>query len=215
MNRKSEFVNRDANGKEVFGMPKGCFDPKCTDKLVKCGVQAAGNVGFALGESKVMENKCQLPTWQWTPDGHLSVLRDSTGQKWMAFWSEFDNFRTIGDTPWLEDHCVKVPETPVFGGRKELGKYNSGGAWLQSVFRRSQQEKKKLIAFYHAEDRYDMSVDDCYKTIGCTTSDDDGFTWQDRGVFLTSEGKKPEKMCFSGVGDQDVVWDFKVPSFFL
>jgi len=56
INKNTEFVNRDATGKEIFGMPKGVFDTKNMDNLVKCGVACANNVGFALGEAKVMEN---------------------------------------------------------------------------------------------------------------------------------------------------------------
>ena len=61
-----------------------------------------------LGQ-KTYVNINHLPYYRWIPDGHISVLPDGEG-KYMMFWSEFSNSRTVGDSQFPEDQKVLVVE---------------------------------------------------------------------------------------------------------
>lgn len=42
------------------------------------------------GGRNVISNPCNLPTWTWLPDGHLSVLRNAgNDNKFAIYWSEW------------------------------------------------------------------------------------------------------------------------------
>lgn len=103
-----------------------------------------------LGTGVVVENEAGVPIYPWYPDGHISVLPKSDGS-YLMFWAEFENYRTIGTSPFPEDHLKMEPQEPVFGGRGNWDGYNNGGSWLMSVFRR---EGLSLLGFYHAEDHW-------------------------------------------------------------
>ena len=53
------------------------------------------------------------------PDGGISVIKDSTNNQYLAFWSEFESFRTVTDTVDLRNHVGKLnPLQKVIGGRR-------------------------------------------------------------------------------------------------
>jgi hypothetical protein len=158
-----------------------------------------------LGTAVVVENKAGVPIYPWYPDGHISVLPESDGS-YLMFWAEFENYRTIGTSPFPEDHLKMEPQEPVFGGRGNWDGYNNGGSWLMSVFRR---EGISLLGFYHAEDHWYPHKDNniAWKSIGVTRSADDGFSWVDDGQIITHSSPKPDQPVWGGVGDNCVVWD--------
>ncbi|KAI9032340.1 hypothetical protein DFJ74DRAFT_654135 [Hyaloraphidium curvatum] len=164
---------------------------------------ASNNWYFQLGSYFVVPNRAQVPVYPWIPDGHLPVLPDGKGN-WMLYWSMYTNFRTLGSSPYPEDHVVKEPATSVFGGRFSLGLYYSGGMWLMSVYRMT---GNNLIGFYHAEDRWSMDSDVVWKSIGVAYSADNGLSWRNGGLILRHPQNKPASPQWGGVGDMDVLWD--------
>lgn len=161
-----------------------------------------------LGQ-KTYVNINYLPYYRWIPDGHISVLPDGKG-KYMMFWSEFDNSRTVGDTQFPEDQKTLEPVDPVFGGRVgnsgPSNGYNDGGSWLMSVHRHNGDT---LIGFYHGESHWYPRDGDftAWKSICLAYSFDNGYTWEDKGPIVTSHTPKPETRTWGGAGDCCVIWD--------
>lgn len=161
-----------------------------------------------LGE-KTYVNINHIPNYQWIPDGHISVLPDGKGQ-YMMYWSEFENARTTGDSPFPEDQRNLEPGEPVFGGRAgnagPSNGINDGGSWLMSVHRHNGDT---LIGFYHGESHWYPRNGDftAWKSICVAYSYDNGYTWEDKGPIVTSNTPKPETRTWGGAGDCCVVWD--------
>ncbi|KAI9031401.1 hypothetical protein DFJ74DRAFT_432088 [Hyaloraphidium curvatum] len=189
------------------------------DAAVRKAAEAAVNDSclVKVGSRVVINNPCNLPTWPWLPDGHLTVMRSpgDAADKFIIYWSEWENYRTVGDLPWPETHAGPNPGAIVWGGRNGiLGRHDSGGAWLQGVVRRTPADRRyrtwRLIGTYHAEDRYTMEKDECWKSIGVCYSIDDGLpaSWIEGGVIISANEEKPKEMCFGGVGDHCYVYDW-------
>lgn len=161
-----------------------------------------------LGQKSYV-NINHLPYYEYIPDGHISVLPDGHG-KYMMYWSEFDNSRTVGNTQFPEDQTTLEPLETVFGGRAgnagPSNGYNDGGSWLMSVHR---HHGDTLIGFYHGESHWYPRDGDftAWKSICVAYSYDNGFTWVDKGLIVTSNKPKPETREWGGAGDCCVVWD--------
>jgi hypothetical protein len=130
----------------------------------------------------------------------------------MLIWSEAENFRSIGDVPFIEGQQTLNPRVRMFGGAKNSPGYDNGGKWLMHV-QRHPLRPWTLIAFYHAQDNYwprTCPACECWKSIGVATSRDDGVTWTDGGLIITSGDPRPPDSAprFGGNGDFGVVWDW-------
>lgn len=161
-----------------------------------------------LGQKKYVTIS-HLPHYNYIPDGHISVLPDGNG-KYMMFWSEFENIRTIGETQYPGSQKTLEPAEPVFGGREpddgSSNGVNDGGSWLMSVHR---YKGDTLIGFYHGESHWYPRNGNytAWKSICVAYSYDNGFTWADSGQIITSNTPKPEERAWGGAGDCCVVWD--------
>ncbi len=168
----------------------------------------AKNWTFQLGEYTVVPNTLNVPVYRWFPDGHISVIHDAradSGSRYIMFWSEFENYRSVGPTPFPEDQIRLEPENAVFGKRGNWDGFNNGGSWLNSVFRQSDTD---LIGFYHAEDHWYPGNKDyiAWKSTGLATSADNGKSWTDLGQIITSSTPKPASPEWGGSGDCCVIW---------
>ena len=166
-----------------------------------------------LGPVGTVPNRAAVPTYNITPDGHVSVLPDGNG-RWLMFWSEFADYRTVGTGPHPEDQTQLTPTTPVFGGRDtSVCRWDNGGSWLMNVYRLADG---RLVGFYHAEDHWcNVANPDgvAWKSIAVTYSTDDGVTWSPGQQIITSSASKPATPVINGVdqwggdGDPTVIWD--------
>jgi len=166
---------------------------------------------FQLGDYTVIPNHLNVPIYAWFPDGHISIIlneRADSSSQYIMFWAEFENYRSVGPTPFPEDQLRLEPETPVFGKRGDWNGYNNGGSWLKSVFRQSETQ---LIGFYHAEDHWYPRNKDyiAWKSIGLATSNDNGKSWTDFEQIITSSTPKPSSPQWGGAGDCCVIWHEK------
>jgi hypothetical protein len=170
---------------------------------IKDSITASQDWEFELGEYTVVANHAQIPTYPWHPDGHISVLKNQ--EEYIMFWANFENYRTIGATPFPEDHLSLSPRDAVFGGRFDRDAFNNGGSWLMSVHR---IEGDNLIGFYHAEDHwYPRQWDYAWKSIGVARSFDKGKIWMDEGQIIRSSTPKPAFPAHGGNGDHCVIWN--------
>ncbi|MBN2001158.1 hypothetical protein JW935_26685 [candidate division KSB1 bacterium] len=171
-------------------------------------IQPSKNWTFTLGDITIIPNKLDVPIYPWFPDGHIAIVNDpnaDAGYRYIMFWSEFKNYRSVGPTPFPEDQLLLDPKTPVFGERGDWQGYNNGGSWLNSVFRQSETQ---LIGFYHAEDHWYPRNKDyiAWKSTGVATSNDNGRSWTDHGQVITSSTPKPASPKWGGSGDCCVIW---------
>jgi hypothetical protein len=151
---------------------------------------------------------------------HIAVIanKDSDGvfieeDPYIMFWSGYRSFRSVGGpTPYPEDQRVLDPQNSVFGGSIDnADRYNNGGMWMNSVFRKSDinnnTNTNRLIGFYHAEDHYYGRSDrdgKAWKSMGMAISRDDGYTWRNQGQILSRP--KPETPEWGGAADGVVIW---------
>jgi hypothetical protein len=164
---------------------------------------------YSLGTRDALKNEANVPVFRWFPDGHISVLTEPDTDKHIMYWSEYENYRTIGDFPFPEYQYTLSPGASVFGGRRGIERWDNGGSWLMSVFR---QEGDNLIGFYHAEDHWVRATNPegiAWKSIARTTSSDNGVSWSEGAQIITSPRTKPENPTWGGAGDNCVIWDHK------
>ncbi len=162
---------------------------------------------WTLGDPSVVPNVAGVPTYQWIPDGHFSMVQLANGD-WAAFWSEWENYRTVGASPYLEDQKTLSPGRKINGGRGADGNpWDNNGLWIMSVFK---QQDRKFIGFFHAEDqdKYDdgtgTMVNRLWKSMAVTYSTDEGATWAKNQQILSSPKLDQPH---GGHGDGSVVWD--------
>ncbi|GAA3259583.1 hypothetical protein ACFO1B_54430 [Dactylosporangium siamense] len=173
----------------------------------RAAVIDAGPFRASVGTPSVVPNRASVPVYPWMPDGHISVLADGPG-RWIMFWAEFENYRTVGTTPFPEDQTVREPSGRVFGGRDDPNRcgWDNGGSWLMRVFRLS---GSRLVAYYHAEDWWcgaDLGKA-LWASVAVTYSEDNGRTWAPGRQIITSATPRPATPVFGGAGDNDVVYD--------
>ena len=161
----------------------------------------SSNWTFSLGPITEVPNTPNVPTYPWFPDGHIAVLPRCDGSEdWMMFWSEFENYRSIGASQFPEDQAFLSPSEGVFGGRGDWEGFDNGGSWLMSVHRVGggggvEVEKgEQLIGFYHAEDHWYPLNDEgiAWKSCGVTHSYDNGASWTAGEQIVTSDDPKPD-----------------------
>jgi hypothetical protein len=171
-------------------------------------IQPSKNWTFTLGDITIIPNKLNVPTYPWFPDGHITIVKDDNADpnsRYIMFWSEWENYRSVGPTPFPEDQLRLDPKTPIFGGRGDWEGYNNGGSWLNSVYR---QPDNRLIGFYHAEDHWYPRNKDyiAWKSTCLATSSDNGRSWENQGQIVTSSTPKPVSPTWGGSGDACVIW---------
>lgn len=172
-----------------------------------------GPLTFTLGAVSKIEDF--LPHSGYYPDGHMSVLKVNSNE-YHAYWSEFENFRTISNTNDLRYHVGKMnPNRKIFGGRKNDDgsgssetSWSDGGAWLMGIHKLIDG---RLLALVHAESHWyprDPAYT-AYKSVGLAYSSDNGLTWNTSDSYrvLTPPYAKPDKPVWSGNGDGALVWD--------
>jgi hypothetical protein len=153
---------------------------------------------FALGTAAVVPNGAGVPTYTWILDGHMPALA-LPNKQWALFWAEWENYRTVGSTPYPEDHTMRSPSGKVSGGRGGEGNsWDNNGLWLMSVLR---TDSSKIVGFYHAEDSVGGGL---WKSMSVTYSTDDGVTWSKNQQIISTP--KVNGMQ-GGNGDGSAVWD--------
>jgi len=182
--------------------PPGPVDPP--DPVVDFTASLEGEWRADIYESEDVGNPVSYPYFSYYPDGHISVLPD--GNDYIMFWAEFESYRSIGSTQFVEDQIILEPNNSVFGRRGNFDTYDNGGSWLMSVFR---EENDKFIGFFHAEDHWYPRNGNtiAWKSLGVTYSTDKGKTWSEGEQIITSPKEKPESPEWGGSGDCCVVWD--------
>ncbi|RXJ74442.1 hypothetical protein CS022_02225 [Veronia nyctiphanis] len=174
---------------------------------------------FWIGQEYLVNNNVGLPIYNWSPDGQISVIKDTQSNKMLNFIPGSKSYRTTGSGGLPENQTSLSPTDHVVGGKypETQETYNDGGEWLMSVFDVGNGDGR-LIGFGHAEDHYrgqggpKPSVSGgppmAYKTFTVLCSNDWGNTWGQSEIIL-SDGTKPSKPEWRGIGDGAVVWDFK------
>jgi hypothetical protein len=172
--------------------------------VLKPIISPSSSWDLSIGNATIIPNAPNVPIYQWFPDGHISVLKDSS-DKWMMFWAEFESYRTLGSAPYPENQTELSPTNKVFGERGGDG-WDNGGSWLNSVHNVS---GNSLVGFYHAEDHwYPPNLDGiAWKSIAVTYSNDNGITWSLGQQIITAWELKPTTPEWGGAGDHSVVWD--------
>lgn len=82
-----------------------------------------------------------------------------------------------------------------------------------SIFRHPIAGGANLVGFYHAQDNYGDPLNGAaaaWKSIGVAYSSDDGKSWRNGGLIVTSSKPRPpdSQAQFGGVGDFGSVWDY-------
>jgi hypothetical protein len=168
-----------------------------------CCSLAASDPPFTLtlGESEVVPDSTPpCPVYNCVPDGHITVLPD--GDRLQVYWPEFDSYRLVGSSL---DSLTLSPPRPVLS-RGPSGSFDSNGAWLYSVHRKS---ARNLIGFYHAE-WAEWAVPrpgHTWRTIARCTSADNGLSWTKQGAIITSSRPRPAEASAGGAGDFCVISD--------
>ncbi|KAI9009198.1 hypothetical protein DFJ74DRAFT_687337 [Hyaloraphidium curvatum] len=171
---------------------------------------------IALGPFRIVPNNVDRQYsnfYHVTPDCFAPVLPRVAGG-WMQFWSESSNYRTVATkSPFFEDAALLQPTKMVFGGAYNRPGYDNGGKWLMSVFRHPTKGGTNLIGFYHAQDNYGDPLNGgaaAWKTIGVAYSANDGVSWTNGGLIITSAEPRPPNSApkFGGNGDHGAVWDY-------
>ncbi|KAI9030217.1 hypothetical protein DFJ74DRAFT_463228 [Hyaloraphidium curvatum] len=164
------------------------------------------------------------------PDSFTPALPSSNpqpGQSHFFIYSESSNHRSVGTGPFPENQTLFAPSRPggwsqiIFGGRNESSPLpTNGGAWLMAVARHPIKGGSNLVGFYHAQDhifgdpaRGNATITDAageaWKFVGVAYSPDDGVTWTDGGIILSSVVPKPSVPTWGGLGDFGAVWDWR------
>ena len=146
---------------------------------------------FSVGSISTVPNTADIPTYTWQPDGHFSVLPLCDGSDdWMMYWTEWENYRTVGTTQFPEDQLLRSPSESVFGDHGNWEGFDNGGSWLMSVHR---VDGNELIGLYHAEDHWYPHTDNniAWKSLAVAYSSDNGYSWSRGGQIITSHDPKP------------------------
>lgn len=176
-------------------------------QILLVSVTLGQNFSYSLGNRDVLNNEANVPIFPWFPDGHISVLAEPDNANHIMYWSGHENYRTLGGFPFPEFQYTLSPEGSVFGGRREIERWDNGGSWLMSVTR---QEGDSLIGFYHAEDHWVVAANPegiAWKSIARTTSRDNGVSWSEGAQIITSSATQPDNPTWGGAGDNCVIWD--------
>jgi len=178
------------------------------------------NWSASLSGYSPVPNTAGNPAYHVFPDGHLSSIPSPDGG-WQMYWSNAENYRTVGGGPRAEEQTQISPPVPYpqiyFGGRTGKPGYANGGKWLMSVHASPDGNPRHLVAMYHAEDGYwpyQGAGGPSWKSIGVAHSYDNGFTWQDRGQVLTAPGRPSDaegisRGIYGGIGNHGCVWNGK------
>jgi hypothetical protein len=122
----------------------------------------------------------------------MPVIRDSKGTGWIQFWSEAANYRTVSTKSALFEDADKAdPEKMVFGGAYNGPGFDNGGKWLMAIHRHPVKAGANLVGFY--QDNYNDPLTGsaaASKSVGVAYSADDGVSWTDAGVIITSRQAK-------------------------
>lgn len=166
---------------------------------------------FSLSEPSVLDQS-MFPSSDrgYFPDGNISVLQQ--GGEYYAFWSMYRNYRSMAESPLLQNHVGQLsPSSAVFGGREpDTGSsngFNDGGMWLIGV---SDLKDGRLAGFFHAESHWYPRTTQgwkAYKSIGVAYSEDNGLTWGAPVPILKHLENKPETPSWSGLGDGCVIYN--------
>ena len=144
------------------------------------------------------------------PDGNINVLEISSS--YYAFWGMYRNYRSISNSPLLQNHIGQLnPTVSVFGGRQpdngSSNGFNDGGMWLIGV---KELDDGRLAGFFHAESHwYPRSTNGwlAYKSLGVAYSSDNGLTWGTPELILKHSNNKPASPEWSGLGDGCVIYN--------
>lgn len=167
--------------------------------------------GFTLGErSVVSQDMFPQEDQGYFTDGSVPVIK--VDAQYYAFWANYRNYRSISNSPFLENHVDQLdPGTPVFGGRQpddgSSNGFNDGGMWLIGINRLSDG---RLAGFFHAESHWyprGTAGWSAYKSIGVAYSSDNGLSWGSPYQIIKHQQDKPASPAWSGLGDGCVVYN--------
>ncbi|SMD32817.1 Por secretion system C-terminal sorting domain-containing protein [Reichenbachiella faecimaris] len=176
--------------------------------LVYSNPIAAQTWQFSLGPTSTL-SQSMFPSSDdgYFPDGNLNVLK--IGSDYYAFWAHYQNYRTIANSPLLQNHENQLnPSTPVFGGREPYNGtsngFDDGGKWFIGVHQRNDT----LIGFFHSESHwYPRNTGHAYKSVGVSYSYDNGATWTSGIKAIGHTLTKPVDPAWSGLGDGCVIYN--------
>ncbi|KAI9005600.1 hypothetical protein DFJ74DRAFT_773874 [Hyaloraphidium curvatum] len=157
-------------------------------------------------------NNAGIEDYHVFPDSHISAVQSVSGD-WIVFWSNCQNWRSRGPTPMLEAQNRVEPNRWFYGGRTGAPGVANGGRWLMSVHRHpTDGNRRHFVAFTHMEDGfwpYQGAGGPAWGSIGLSHSYDEGLTWEDRGVILTSRERRPpdDQPRHGGIGNHVANWD--------
>lgn len=150
------------------------------------------------------------------PDGTLSSIL--IGSRWALFWPNGKNWRSVGASPFFQDSAGAGFDM-VYGWvpcerRDKWNTFYSSGFWLFLVTQRTfGAQGQRLIGLGHAETgTYGNGV--CkgagtggngatFKVLGVAHSDDEGRTWSDPEIIISTRefDRSVPTNTFSGAGD--------------
>ncbi|KAH3764691.1 hypothetical protein Pelo_3464 [Pelomyxa schiedti] len=188
--------------------------------IIWCFVEGGSSLSFSysVGSSRyTVPNTAGVPTYKYVPDGHLSSVL--VNGQWYSFWSEYENYRTLGVSAYFENLETLDPSYAIFGSRTypECGS-NDGGSWLMNVFVPNGNGSTYMIGFYHQEDWYcGYSNPDnmAWKSIGMAMSYDLGKTWTDHGTIITSWQTQPSSPAWGGAGDNSAFYEASNKAYYM
>jgi hypothetical protein len=168
------------------------------------GAVAKGDVGVMSYDNLVPGEQ------QIFPDGLVSTLpsRKQPGQ-YVAIWSEALDYRSVANTPRIEQHIVRKPH--VYGYSFCQGQsfpyytsWSNGGQWIIWV-RPLPNNPDRWIGLVHTESGIN-SAGECigggqpaFKLIAITYSNDEGKTWEPPKQIIKIGNQIPN--TWGGIGD--------------
>src|SRR5690606_24044869 len=166
---------------------------------------------FEVGNRAIIDQSMfSMPDSGYFPDGNISVVE--LDGEYYAFWANYRNYRSVANSPFLEDHVGQLnPSIPVFGGRTDnngpSNGFYDGGMWLIGV---RELLDGRLVGFFHAESHwYPRSTQGwmAYKSIGVAYSSNKGMSWGTPHLILRHELAKDTIPKWSGLGDGCVIFN--------
>ncbi|WP_257668899.1 hypothetical protein [Parapedobacter tibetensis] len=171
----------------------------------------SGSWSFAIG-SRMTIDPSVFPAADsgFFPDGHISVM-DIDGD-YYGFWGRHRSFRSISDTPLLQNHAgsFNPPNHVLGGGAPNEGPsngFNDGGMWLIGI---RELTDGRLAGFFHAESHWYPRSEmgwQAYKSIGVTYSSNNGLSWGTPQLLLSHNQPKGTEPKWSGLGDGCVIYN--------
>ncbi len=170
------------------------------------------------------EIKVATPNIHFT-DGYISSIKSRDNSRWLLFLSEADSFKGESNSPLFETVngnwklLMGSPPCRNLGPWPKLESYWNAGCWLMAVIR-CPTDDNLLVGYTHMESR-DCSTQQgqgglpVTKSIGYTTSRDEGNTWTKPEQILWVSNEYTQGQAFKGCGDCCAIFNTAVNEWWL